>query len=106
MKTTHGLFAVASFALVAVTGALAAPPNAAGENTRLSVRPLTTDAVVSDLVKFRQSGPTTQQPRDGEWYNVPAPLGYRARTGGHESASFTQSMSDMQRTDETASPQR
>ena len=74
---THCTLAVATLALAAATSALAAPPNAEGETAPpAAVNTLTTEAVVSDLVKFRQSGPARQLPRDGEWYDMPALLGY------------------------------
>lgn len=38
---------------------------------------LTREAVVADLVASRQAGTL---PRAGEWYNVPAPLGFHSGT--------------------------
>lgn len=106
---THCTFTVASFVLAAATTtcALAAPPNKEGEKSAPSADYLTTEAVVSDLVKFRQTDPTRQQPRDGEWYNVPAPLGSpMALKVGYEDAmgSDARAMPSMQRTDDPASP--
>ncbi len=83
---THCTFAAAILALAAATGAtgaFAASLNAEAQAEAESTLPatastLTTEAVVSDLVRFRQSEAAAQQPRDGEWYNVPAPLGNAA----------------------------
>ena len=104
---THCTFAAAIFALAAATGALAAPPNAEAEaeNTLpANASTLTTEAVVSDLVKFRQSDPAAQQPRDGEWYNVPAPLGNAAtlRAMNYDGAgpAAAQTLPTMLRTDQ------
>lgn len=102
---THCTFAAAILALAAATGALAAPPNAEAENTLpANASTLTTEAVVSDLVKFRQSEPAAQQPRDGEWYNVPAPLGNTAtlRAMNYDGAgpAAAQTLPTMLRTDQ------
>ena len=75
---THCTFSVASLVLATATGAMAAPPNTDNDNTTNSERPLTRQAVIADLVASRQA-PATTHPRDGEWYNVPAPLGGMAR---------------------------
>ena len=101
---THRTFAVATFALAAATGALAASPNAESENTvSAAALTLTTEAVVSDLVRFRQIDPDKQQPRDGEWYNVPAPLGSAVRTVGYEgSGAPAQTMPAIYRADSTS----
>jgi hypothetical protein len=40
--------------------------------TTENAAPLTREAVIAELVASRAAGNTT--PRDGEWYNVPAPL--------------------------------
>lgn len=105
---THCTLAAASFALAAATavGALAAPPHAEIEKTTPLASFLTTEAVVGDLVKFRQADPGTQQLRDGEWYNVPAPLGLpRARTVGDEMpAPAARAVPVMQRTGEDTRP--
>ena len=74
---TYCTFAVVSLLLATATGAMAAPPNAHSDNTAST---LTTEAVIADLVASRKAAPT-QSPHDGEWYNVPAPLGGRARAG-------------------------
>lgn len=82
--------ALASFILVAASAstALAAPPGAAGAPAAQPTPALTTEAVIADLVASRQA-PTTQ-PRDGEWYNVPAPLGGAAQRGHDTAARATQ----------------
>lgn len=36
--------------------------------------PLTREAVIAELAASRAAGNSATQPRDGEWYNVPAPL--------------------------------
>ena len=104
---THCTFAAAILALAAATGALAAPPNAEAEaeNTLpANASTLTTEAVVSDLVKFRQSDPATQQPRDGEWYTVSAPLGYPMPTVNHgDTDPAAQAMPTMQRANQNDS---
>ncbi len=100
---THCTFAAAIFALAAATGALAASPNAESENTAPAARTLTTEAVVSDLVRFRQTDPNKQQPRDGEWYNVPAPLGSAVRTVGYEDmGAAARTMPAVYRADSTS----
>lgn len=102
---THCTLAVATLALAAATSALAAPPNAEGETAPpAAVNTLTTEAVVSDLVKFRQSDPATQQPRDGEWYTVSAPLGYPMPTVNHgDTDPAAQAMPTMQRANQNDS---
>lgn len=72
---TYTTFAAASWLLVAVTGAMAAPFSADCGNTAAAGQPLTREAVIADLVASRQAPPTLP-PHDGEWYNVPAPLGH------------------------------
>ena len=74
---TYTTWAVASWLLVAASGAMAAPSSADCDNTAARAQPLTRQAVVADLVASRQA-PSTLSPRDGEWYNVPAPLGHMA----------------------------
>ncbi|NMM79181.1 DUF4148 domain-containing protein, partial [Acidovorax sp. SRB_24] len=77
---TYCTFAVASLVLATATGAMAAPPTPDSATTVQSANtPLTREAVIADLIASRQAAPT-QMPRDGEWYNVPAPLGGRAHT--------------------------
>ena len=73
---THFTFAVAIIALASATSTFASEPNFDSDNAMPAANTLTTEAVVSDLVKFRQSGPSRQPPRDGEWYDMPALLGY------------------------------
>jgi hypothetical protein len=43
-----------------------------------AARTLTREAVIADLVDSRKAGTL---PRDGEWYNVPAPLGSTSSGG-------------------------
>lgn len=85
--------ALASLMLVAATAALASPPNAAGAPSAQPAAPLTTEAVIADLVALRQAPAT--QPRDGEWYNVPAPLGGMAQVR-HDTARAPQATPDPQ----------
>ena len=66
---TYCTSAAVTLALVTATGAMAASPDA--DNTAPT---FIGDAVVTDLLVSRQASPTLP-PRDGEWYNVPAPLG-------------------------------
>lgn len=90
---TYSTFAVASLVLVAATGAMAAPPNAEGEieSAAINTRAPTTETIVADLLASRQAAPTLP-PRDGEWYNVPAPLGGMAEKVRYENAGSPQAM--------------
>lgn len=86
MKTPV-LFAAAGLMLASVaTCAIAAPPGSAGSEGTAAAAPgaalLTREAVIAELVKSRQQ-PYTQS-RDGEWYNVPAPLGGMAQKARFE----------------------
>ena len=71
---THCTFAAVSLALAAATSAMATPPSADMDNPGAHAPSLSREQVVADLVAARQAWPS-QLPRDGEWYNVPAPLG-------------------------------
>ena len=75
---TYTTFAAASWLLVAATGAMAAPFSADCGNSAAAGQPVTREAVIADLVASHQAPPTLS-PRDGEWYNVPAPLGNMGR---------------------------
>ncbi|NMM81132.1 hypothetical protein B2J86_09385 [Acidovorax sp. SRB_14] len=87
---TYCTFAVASVVLAAASGAIAAPPDTESANTAQNANtPLTREAVIADLIASRQAAPT-QMPRDGEWYNVPAPLGGRAHTMRYDNADSAQ----------------
>ena len=96
---THSIFAAATLALATATGALAAPPAAESDSNAPTARTLSKEDVIQELVKFRQAGPTTPQPRDGEWYNVPAPVGSRVLTMGQEGTGPAQAMPAMHRAD-------
>ena len=101
---THFTFAVAIIALASATSTFASEPNFDSDNAMPAANILTTEAVVCDLVKFRQSEPAAQQPRDGEWYNVPAPLGNAAtlRAMNYDGAgpAAAQTLPTMLRTDQ------
>lgn len=71
---TYCTFAAVSLALAAATGAMAAPPSAGSQTPVQDARPFTHDTVTVDPTDSRQAA-RMLLPRDGEWYNVPAPLG-------------------------------
>lgn len=91
---TYCISAVATLVLVTATSAMAASPSADSNNT---AQPLTRDAVIADLVASRQAAPSLP-PRDGDWYNVPAPLGHMdpmapmARQGGLDDTGSAKAM--------------
>ncbi len=92
---TYCTFAVASLVLATATGAMAAPPDAESANTAQSANtPLTREAVIADLVASRQAAPS-QLPRDGEWYNVPAPLGSWGQKMRYDNAGYAQQPTPM-----------
>ncbi len=72
--------ALSAFAAQAQTGATATPADTA---TTAAPAPLTREAVIAELAASRAAGNTT--PRDGEWYNVPAPLAI-GPSGAHAAA--------------------
>lgn len=69
---TYRTLAAATLALSAL--AAHAAPNGSGAEAAVKQQApstLTREAVIAELVAARQNGTL---PRDGEWYNVPAPL--------------------------------
>lgn len=88
---TYCTFAVASLMLATATGAMAAHTNAESDHSDHHASTLTTEAVIADLVASRKAAPT-QSPHDGEWYNVPAPLGGMTPKTRHEGTASTQAM--------------
>ena len=79
---TYCIPAVATLVLVAASGAMGATSSTDSNNSAHTPQPLTREAVIADQVASRQAAPTLP-PRDGEWYNVPAPLGHMDRQVHH-----------------------
>lgn len=73
-------FSIAALAL----SALAAQAQTSAPSTE-NTAPLSREAVIAELVASRAAGNTT--PRDGEWYNVPAPLAIGASSTQQASSS-------------------
>lgn len=61
-----------SIAALALSAMAAQAQTNANDQATANAAPLTREAVIAELVASRAAGNTT--PRDGEWYNVPAPL--------------------------------
>lgn len=76
---TYTTGTVASWLLVAASGAMAAP-SSADCGTTVRAQPLSQEAVIADLVASRQA-PAAMPPHDGEWYNAPAPLEHMGQMG-------------------------
>lgn len=88
---TYCTSAIASLVLATATGAMAAHTNAESDHSDHHASALTTEAVIADLVASRKAA-SMQTPRDGEWYNVPAPLGGMAPKARNEGTASTQAM--------------
>ncbi|WP_236748503.1 DUF4148 domain-containing protein [Acidovorax carolinensis] len=78
IMTTYRTLAVAALALSAIAAQADSPLPRDGDGSSLPLTmtetpgALTREAVIADLVASRKAGTV---PRDGEWYNAPAPLG-------------------------------
>ena len=78
---TYRTLAAATLALSALSALAAhAAPNGSGAEAAVKQQApstLTREAVIAELVAARQNGTL---PRDGEWYNVPAPVALAGST--------------------------
>jgi hypothetical protein len=78
MTTYRTLAVAAALALSAIAAQADSPLPRDGDGSNLPLTmteapgALTREAVIADLVASRKAGTV---PRDGEWYNAPAPLG-------------------------------
>lgn len=87
---TYCTVGVASLVLLNATGAIAQSLNTASDNAANYTRPITRKDVIVDMEASRWATPA--YPRDGEWYNVPAPVGRKGTKLRYNNTGPTKSM--------------